>query len=131
MYSSKPLVIGGTIIEDYCFTLKGGQIVDIKAKKGEEVLRQLIESDPNNAYFGEVALVPHNSSISNLNLNFYDTLFDENAACHIAFGRSFPKCYKNGVNMSREDLAKEGLNFASAHEDCMVGTQDLSVTGTT
>lgn len=131
MYSSRPLVLKGNIVDDYCFTLKEGRIIDIKAKKGEEILRDIIDKDPNNAYFGEVALVPHNSSISNLNTIFYSTLFDENAACHIAFGESYPKCYKNGIKMAREDLKKAGLNFAPVHEDCMIGTSDLNITGTT
>lgn len=131
VYASKPLVLNGNIIKDFYFEIKDGKIVDAHASEGEDMLRRQLEANPNNSYLGEVALVPYDSSISNSNILFYDTLFDENAACHIAFGNSFPKCIKGGTNMSKEELEKIGINFAPCHEDFMIGTSDLNIVATT
>lgn len=91
----------------------------------------MIKSGENSDLRGKVALVDYNSLISNSNVIFYNTLFDENAACHIALGQSFPKCLKNGENMTQEKLLEYGLNQVSIHEDLMIGTNDLKVRGET
>ena len=118
------------IIDKFHFVVKGGKIVEAHAEKGEEALRAAIAVDEGAAYFGEVALVPYDSPISNQKILFYNTLFDENAACHIAFGEAYP-CLENGETMSREELSKHGLNNSITHVDFMIGTPDLSITGTT
>lgn len=129
--ASKPLVIRGTVIEGIRFVLKDGKIVEAHADKGEDVLLAELDSDEAARYFGEVALVPFDSAISNQNLLFYNTLFDENAACHIAFGFSYPTCIKGGSSMTEAQLEAQGLNQCSIHNDFMVGTKDLKIVGTT
>ncbi len=128
--SSMPLCHDGNIIENFKFTLKNGKIVDVTAEKGEDVLKMAISEDEGSSYFGELALVPFNSPISNMNLLFYNTLFDENASCHIAFGEAYP-CIKNGNDISRDELDKLGLNNSITHVDFMIGTSDMSITGLT
>ena len=128
--SSMPFVKDGNIIEDFKFTLKDGKIVDVTAKKGEKLLRDAIAVDEGSSYLGEVALVPYDSPISNLGILFYNTLFDENASCHFAFGEAYA-CIKGGEKMSNEELAEHGLNMSIVHEDFMVGTPDLSIIGIT
>ena len=90
-----------------------------------------IAEDEGASYFGEVALVPYDSPISNQKILFYNTLFDENAACHLAFGEAYPECVKGGEAMSKEELKAAGLNDSNTHVDFMVGTADLSIIGTT
>lgn len=130
VYASKPLVINGDIAENFCFTLKGGKIVKVEAEKGKELLEKAIAVDEGSSYLGEVALVPYNSPISNSNTLFYNTLFDENASCHLAFGEAYP-CVKGGAKMTPDELKKAGLNASFSHEDFMVGTADLEITGIT
>ena len=131
VYASKPLVIRGTVIEGIRFDLKDGKIIEAHADKGEDVLKAELDSEESARYFGEVALVPYDSAISNQNLLFYNTLFDENAACHIAFGFSYPTCIKGGSNMTEDQLQALGLNQCGIHNDFMVGTKDLKIVGTT
>lgn len=131
VYASLPLVQDGNIIEDIKFVLKDGKIVEAYASKGEEVLRAAISVDEGASFLGEVALVPYDSPISNMGLLFYNTLFDENASCHLAFGEAYPNCIKGGSEMTKEELSSAGLNDSIAHEDFMIGTSDLSVTGVT
>ena len=130
VYSSMPLVDSGNIIDGFRFTVKDGKIVEAEAKQGEEYLKAAISVDEGASYFGEVALVPYDSPISNQKILFYNTLFDENAACHIAFGEAYP-CLKGGHQMSKDELKKHGLNDSITHVDFMIGTQDLSIVGTT
>ena len=130
VYSSLPLVHDGNIIDKFHFVVKEGKIVEARAEQGEETLRAAISVDEGAAYFGEVALVPYDSPISNQNLLFYNTLFDENAACHIAFGEAYP-CLEGGQRMSKDELKKRGLNDSITHVDFMIGTPDLSIVGTT
>ncbi|MBE6918854.1 MAG: aminopeptidase [Ruminococcaceae bacterium] len=130
VYASMPLVHDGNIIDGFHFVVKDGQIVEAVAEKGEDVLRSAISVDEGAAYFGEVALVPYESPISNLQLLFYNTLFDENAACHIAFGEAYP-CITGGRDMTKEQLKERGLNDSITHVDFMIGTADLSIVGTT
>lgn len=130
VYASLPLAHDGCVIDGFRFVVKEGKIVEASAKKGEEALRAAISVDEGAAYFGEVALVPYDSPISNQKILFYNTLFDENAACHIAFGEAYP-CLKGGQQMDKEELRKRGLNDSITHVDFMIGTPDLSIVGTT
>ena len=130
VYSALPLSHDGHIIDKFHFVVKDGRIVEAHAEQGEEILRAAIAVDEGACYFGEVALVPYDSPISNQKILFYNTLFDENAACHIAFGEAYP-CLKGGQQMTKEELKARGLNDSITHVDFMVGTPDLSIVGTT
>ena len=127
---SMPLVHDGNVIDGIRFVVKEGKIVEAHARQGEETLRAAVAVDEGAAYFGEVALVPYDSPISNQNLLFYNTLFDENAACHIAFGEAYP-CLEGGQRMTKDELKARGLNDSITHVDFMVGTPDLSIAGVT
>ncbi|MBB6214406.1 aminopeptidase [Anaerosolibacter carboniphilus] len=129
--SSMPLNHNGNLIEEFSFTFKDGKIIDFQAKKGYDILKKLLETDEGALYLGEVALVPYDSPISNLNILFYNTLFDENASCHLAIGKAYPVCIKDGENMSQEELIRSGVNDSLTHEDFMIGTADLEIIGTT
>ena len=130
VYSAMPLVHDGTIIDKFYFVVKDGRIVEVHAEQGEEALKGAVTLDEGASYFGEVALVPYDSPISNQNILFYNTLFDENAACHIAFGEAYP-CLEGGQQMSKDELKARGLNDSITHVDFMVGTADLHIVGTT
>ena len=129
--SSMPLVHNGVVIDKIRFQVKEGKIVEASAQTGEDALRAAITLDEGASYFGEVALVPYDSPIRNQELLFYNTLFDENAACHLAFGEAYSECIKGGADMSKEELKAHGLNDSITHVDFMVGTADLSITGKT
>lgn len=129
--SSKPLSYGGNLINDFSLTFKDGKVVDFSAKEGYESLKNLLESDEGAKYLGEVALVPFDSPISNSNLIFYNTLFDENAACHLAFGKAYPTCLVNGDNLNQDELSQKGANNSIIHVDFMIGTNDLNIVGYT
>lgn len=131
VYSSLPLVYGGVLIENFAFRVEKGKIIEVIAEKGKEILEDMVSADTNACYFGEIALVDYDSPISNMKTIFYETLYDENASCHIAIGDSFPTCIKNGENMTREELMKLGLNHSTVHTDFMIGTSDLQIVGTT
>ena len=130
VYVSLPLVHDGNIIDGFHFVVKDGKIVEARARQGEETLQAAIAVDEGASYFGEVALVPYDSPISNQKILFYNTLFDENAACHIAFGEAYP-CLEGGQKMTKEELKARGLNDSITHVDFMVGTPDLRIVGTT
>ena len=129
--SSKPLNYNGNLIDNFSITFKAGRIVDYAAEKGYENLKSMIETDEGSHYLGEVALVPYDSPISNSNILFYNTLFDENASCHLAIGKAYPTCIKDGSDMSKEELEALGVNDSITHVDFMVGTSDLSIVGVT
>ena len=130
--ASKPLALDGNLVEGIRLTLEHGRIVGIHADKGEDVLRQAIETDEGSHYLGEIALVPVDSPIAQSGLLYYNTLFDENAACHFAFGQAYPACVPGGDDLSDEELLARGINAVSSeHVDFMVGTDDLSIIGTT
>lgn len=129
--SAKPLNYNGTLIDKFSLTFKEGRIVDCKAEEGYEVLKKLVETDEGSHYLGEVALVPVDSPISNSNILFYNTLFDENASCHFAIGKAYPITIENGTTMSKEQLAQAGVNDSIVHVDFMIGTADLEIIGTT
>ena len=127
VYSAKPLIYGGGKIDDFYIEFKDGKVVNYDAKKGKEILKQIIESDENSCYLGEVALVNNNSPISNTNLVFGITLFDENASCHLALGDGFPDSIKDGLTMTKEELLGKGINQSKNHVDFMIGTKDLEI----
>lgn len=131
VYSSKPLVHNGVRIEDFSLTFRKGKVVEVQAKTGEDALKKIIASDSNANRLGEVALVPYHSAISDLGIIFYETLYDENASCHLALGNGFTECLSGYENMSKRQQRKEGLNQSRMHVDFMIGTEDLTVTGTT
>ena len=127
VYSAKPLIYGGGKIDEFYIEFKDGKVVNYDAKKGKEILKQIIESDKNSCYLGEVALVNNNSPISNTNLVFGTTLFDENASCHLALGDGFPDSIKDGLTMTKEELLGKGINQSKNHVDFMIGTKDLEI----
>ncbi|MBM7703637.1 aminopeptidase [Metabacillus iocasae] len=127
--STKPLSYGGNLIENFTLTFKDGKIVDVKAEKGYETLKNLVETDEGSHYLGEVALVPHNSPISNSNVIFYNTLFDENASNHLAIGSAYAFCLEGGKTMSKEELASNGANDSITHVDFMIGAADMDIDG--
>lgn len=129
--SSMPFNLNGNLVENFSITFKDGRIVDFKAEKGYEFLKNMIETDEGSHYLGEAALVPFDSPISKSKILFYNTLFDENASCHLAIGKAYPVCVKNSENMSEEELEKAGVNDSMVHEDFMIGTKDLEIMGIT
>ena len=129
LYSTKPLNMSGNLVDEMVFTFENGKVVDYDAKVGKQHLTDLFDVDENARYLGEVALVPYDSPISNSGLLFYNTLFDENASCHFAFGKAYPTCIKGGVDLSDEELLEVGVNDSLIHEDFMVGSKDLEITG--
>ena len=129
VYASKPLNYGGKLIENFHFTFKDGKVVEYHAEKEEEALKQLLEMDEGSSYLGEVALVPYDSPISKSNLLFYETLYDENAACHLALGRPYPENIQDGCTMSEEELIAHGANHSNEHEEFMFGTREMNIDG--
>ena len=129
--SSMPLNYNGQLIEEFSLTFEEGKIVTFDAERGYETLKKLIETDEGASYLGEVALVPYDSPISKLNILFFNTLFDENASCHLAIGKAYPVCIEDGANKSKEELMNLGVNDSLVHVDFMIGTRDLDITGIT
>ena len=129
--ASKPLNYNGNLIEGFKLVFKDGKVVDYSAEKGGEILKGLLETDAGASYLGEVALVPFDSPISQSGILFYNTLFDENASCHLALGKAYPTCIEGGEHMDSVTLLQHGVNDSLVHEDFMVGTQDLEIIGTT
>jgi aminopeptidase len=127
--STKPLSYGGNIINNFSITFKDGRIIEVKAEEGEEILRQLVETDEGSHYLGEVALVPHRSPISQSNILYYNTLFDENASNHLAIGSAYAFCIEGGKKMSSEELAEKGLNDSITHVDFMIGSDKMNIDG--
>lgn len=129
VYSSLPLSWRGEIIDNFSITFKDGKAVEVKAEKNEELLRQMITMDEGAARLGECALVPYDSPIRNSGIMFYETLFDENAACHFAMGEGFTNTIKDYANYTREEMHEMGVNDSVIHVDFMIGTADLSIDG--
>ena len=127
--STKPLSHQGTLIENIAVVFENGVITEAKASKGEEVFLKLIDTDDGARRLGEVALVPHSSPISQSNLLFYNTLFDENAACHIALGQCYSKCFKDGDTLSKDKVIKNGGNSSMIHVDWMIGSDTINIDG--
>lgn len=127
--ATKPLLYQGNIIEDFYLVFKDGKVIEAVAKKGQEALDALLNVDEGSRYLGEVALVPYNSPISELNILFYNTLFDENASCHLALGRAYSMNIVGGITASEEKLKEQGYNHSLVHVDFMIGSKDLSIIG--
>ncbi len=129
VYATKPLSYQGQLIENFSVRFEKGRAVEVKAEKGQDVLEQIISMDEGCHYLGECALVPKESPIHQSGLLFYNTLFDENAACHLALGVGFDECVKGFENMTKEELYEIGVNDAGNHTDFMIGSDDLSIDG--
>lgn len=129
--STKPLSYGGNIIDNFTITFENGRIVKVEAEQGEEVLKDLVATDEGSHRLGEVALVPHDSPISNSCLLFFNTLFDENASNHLAIGSAYSFCLEGGKTMSREELEANGLNQSITHVDFMIGSAEMNIDGIT
>jgi aminopeptidase len=131
VYAALPLALDGNLVKDFYMDFQAGKIVNVHAEEGEEFLKAAIALDEGASYLGEVALVPYDSPIRATNILFYNTLFDENASCHLAFGSAYPNCVKGGEKKTSEEQKQLGLNQSITHNDFMVGTRDLSIMGTT
>jgi len=129
VYGSKPFMFLGTLIEDFAIWFRAGKVIKVKAKKNQEALEKLVSTFKNADRLGEVALVPFNSPVSKSGILFYNTLFDENASCHLALGRASPTWVKGSAGKKESELAKMGINLSTTHNDFMIGTKDLSITG--
>lgn len=127
--STKPLVYGGNMIDKFRLVFKAGKVVEYSAEVGKNTLEKLLNIDENSKYLGEVALVEHNSPISNTNTVFYNTLFDENASCHLALGQAYTVCIKNGDNLSEKEMIDRGINVSITHEDFMIGDENMEIIG--
>lgn len=127
--SSKPLSYQGALIKNIAVRFEGGRVVDAKADEGESILQRMIDTDDGARRLGEVALVPHSSPISKSGLLFWNTLFDENAASHIALGQAYSTCIRNGDSLDPDQLAERGANTSLIHVDWMIGSGKLDVDG--
>ena len=131
VYSTKPLSYNGELIENFSIRFKDGKAVEVKAEKGQNLLEEMIRMDEGACKLGEVALVPVTSPINQTGILFYNTLYDENAACHLALGLGFNNCIKNYEKYSFQELKEMGINDSGIHVDFMIGSEDLSITGYT
>ena len=131
VYSTKPLSFMGQLIENFSVRFEGGRAVEVKAEQGEALLRQMISMDENACRLGEVALIPKESPISASGLLYYNTLFDENASCHLAFGDGFEGCFADYDSVERAVLDGRGLNNSIIHVDFMIGCDDMDIDGIT
>ncbi|MDF2724097.1 MAG: peptidase aminopeptidase [Paenibacillus sp.] len=129
--STRPLNYGGNLIDNFTLRFEQGKVVAFTAEKGYDTLKLLLESDEGALRLGELALVPHRSPISDTNLIFYNTLFDENASCHFALGRAYPISIEGGTDMTKEQLSEHGANDSLVHVDFMVGSADMNIDGIT
>ncbi len=129
--ATKPLVYGGSRIEGMRLTFREGRVVDYQASSGGELLQSLLETDEGACRLGEAALVPFDSPISRSGVLFYNGLFDENAACHLALGKAYPTCLEGGEELDSLTLRKKGVNDSLVHEDFMIGSADLTIDGVT
>lgn len=129
VFASKPLSHAGKVIEDFWFSFRDGIVIDYGAKKEKDALTKLLDTDEGSRHLGEVALISYDSPISNQNILYFNTLFDENASCHLALGRCYPENIKGGEEMSEEELLSHGGNQSMNHVDFMFGTKEMRVTG--
>lgn len=129
--ASMPLTYQGDLIEDFEITFKDGRVDSYRAGKNEKLLKNLIETDEGSKYLGEIALVPYDSPVSRLNILFYETLFDENASCHIALGEAYPTCVEGAAGLDDEKKKELGLNVSYSHSDFMIGTADMDIAAIT
>ena len=126
-----PNVFRGNLIEDFSITFKDGKVVSYDARAGREHLENMINDIPGMDRLGEIALVEHDSPISNTGILFYNTLYDENASCHLALGSAYPDCIEGGGAMTEEQRRAGGINVSDNHQDFMFGSSDMSITGIT
>jgi aminopeptidase len=129
--STKPLSYGGNIIDKFTLTLENGKVTDFTAEVGQEALASLLAMDEGSAYFGEVALVPFHSPISESGILYYTTLYDENASCHLALGAAYAFTLQDGIAMTKEQLADHGMNQSLTHVDFMMGSPEMNIDGIT
>lgn len=127
--STKPLHYGGNVIDRFTLTFEEGKVVDFSAEQGEEVLAHLLKTDDGAKRLGEIALVPDESPISQAGIIFYNTLFDENASCHLALGKAYPTNVENGADMDETQLDKNGINDSMVHVDFMIGSEKMNIDG--
>lgn len=127
VYATRPLSYRGELIENFSIRFDGGKAVEVHAEKNEDLLRQMVSMDEGAAYLGEVALVPYDSPIRNSELTFFNTLFDENACCHLALGMGFANCVRNYGNYTLDECREMGVNDSMIHVDFMIGSEDLSI----
>ncbi|MFC4779225.1 aminopeptidase [Paenibacillus sp. GCM10023252] len=127
--STKPLSYSGNIIDGFSLTFENGRIVSVTAEQGQDTLQRLVDMDEGSHYLGEVALVPHKSPISDSNILFYNTLFDENASNHLAIGSAYAFCLEGGKKMSKDEIERAGLNTSLTHVDFMIGAADMDIHG--
>ena len=131
VYATKPLSYRGELIEDFSVRFEDGKAVEVKARKGEALLQEMISMDEGAAYLGECALVPYESPISRSGILFWNTLFDENAACHLALGQGFTNCLADYDKYTLEEAHALGVNDSQIHVDFMIGSADLAITAHT
>lgn len=131
IHATKPLSYNGHVIDNFWIKFENGRAVSWDAEQGLDILTALLESDEGSRHLGEVALISHDSPISNSNVLFYNTLFDENASCHVALGKAYPMNVKGGLDMSLEALKAAGANDSMNHVDFMFGSEDMSIVGLT
>lgn len=129
VHSALPLIHHGNKVEDFWLKFENGMVVEYGARLGEDTLKSILETDEGARRLGEVALISKNTPIRESETLFFDTLYDENASCHLALGVGFPECYDGGYEMSAEELREHGVNTSATHVDFMIGTDDLTITG--
>ena len=129
LVASKPLSYQGQLIEDFSISFKDGKVSEVKARKNQSLLEKMVKMDEGASMLGECALVPFESPINQTGILFYNTLFDENACCHVALGMGFADLYPGGVDMTPEQKLATGINDSMIHVDFMIGTRDLSIVG--
>ncbi len=127
--ATKPLSYQGELIENFSIRFENGKAVEVHAEKGEELLKQMISMDENAGYLGEVALIPYDSPINNTGILFFNTLYDENASCHLALGRGFTNCIRDYDKYSQQELQEMGINSSMIHVDFMMGSEDMDIVG--
>ncbi|MBD5085815.1 MAG: aminopeptidase [Clostridiales bacterium] len=131
VYATKPRSYQGALIENFWIKFEDGKVSEVHAEKNEDLLKQMVAMDEGAKMLGECALVPYDSPISNSGILFYNTLFDENASCHLALGRGFSNCIKNFEKYTQEDFDKMGVNTSMIHVDFMIGSSDMNIVGIT
>ena len=131
VYSTKPLSYMGELIENFSLRFENGKVVEVKAEKGEDLLKKMVSMDEGAGMLGECALIPYDSPISLSGILYYNTLFDENASCHLALGHGFNECLKGYEKFTDEECKKRGINDSMIHVDFMIGAKDTAVVGVT
>lgn len=129
--ATKPLSLFGTLVEGFAFEVEGGSVTSATAKKGQEALDQLLQTDPGAVRFGEAAMVPQSGAVAAEGLIWNNMLFDENDACHIALGQGYASCLQGSEAMSSDELVEAGINESTLHVDFVVGSSDLDILGVT